>query len=141
MVFDAVVIGGGSAAAQVDPAEGCAIPIAFAYAVAHYFALLVFEGQTAVVLASDPLGRGWDLFGTAGWTVNLTFLTGGQVAYIQAAAIVVGHVAAVVFAHDRASARLDPAPAARSQYPLMAAMVAYTVGPGPALRALSVPAA
>ncbi|MGH8999512.1 MAG: hypothetical protein ACRDY7_08985, partial [Acidimicrobiia bacterium] len=51
------------------------VPIAFAYAVAHYFALLVFEGQTAVVLASDPLGEGSNLFGTADWTVNLTFLT------------------------------------------------------------------
>lgn len=104
------------------------IPIAFAYAIAHYFALLVFEGQTAVVLASDPLGRGWDVFGTAGWTVNLTFVTGGQIAYIQVATIVAGHVAAVVLAHDRATARLDAPSVARSQYPLMGAMVAYTVG-------------
>ncbi|MGH9000257.1 MAG: hypothetical protein ACRDY7_12815, partial [Acidimicrobiia bacterium] len=104
------------------------VPIAFAYAVAHYFALLVFEGQTAVVLASDPLGEGSNLFGTADWTVNLTFLTGNQIAYTQAGAIVAGHVAAVVLAHDRTVARVDAASVARTQYPLMGAMVIYTVG-------------
>ena len=34
------------------------IPIAFAYAFAHYFSLLVFQGQGAVHLISDPLGHG-----------------------------------------------------------------------------------
>ena len=34
------------------------IPIAFAYALAHYFSLLVFQGQGAIHLISDPLGHG-----------------------------------------------------------------------------------
>ena len=42
------------------------IPIAAAYVVAHYFSLLAYNGQSALALASDPLGRGSDLFGTAG---------------------------------------------------------------------------
>ena len=41
------------------------IPIAFAYLVAHYFSLLLFQGQAIVFLVSDPLGQGSDLFGTA----------------------------------------------------------------------------
>lgn len=104
------------------------VPIVFAYAVAHYFTLLVFESQTAVVLASDPLGRGANYFGTAGWAINLTFVTKRQVAWVQAGAIVVGHIGAVVAAHDRAVDRLSDHEAARSQYPLLGAMVVYTVG-------------
>jgi hypothetical protein len=104
------------------------VPIVFAYAVAHYFTLLIFESQTAVVLASDPLGRGADYLGTAGWGINLTFITKRQVAWVQAGAIVVGHIAAVVAAHDRAVDRVGDHEVARSQYPLLGSMVAYTVG-------------
>ena len=42
------------------------VPIALVYAVAHYFTLLVIQGQYALPLASDPFGFGWDLFGTRG---------------------------------------------------------------------------
>ena len=42
------------------------VPIAFAYVSAHYFTFLVFQGQTIIPLASDPLGHGSDFFGTAG---------------------------------------------------------------------------
>ena len=41
------------------------VPIAMVYVVAHYLTFLVFEGQAISYLASDPLGQGWDLFGTA----------------------------------------------------------------------------
>ncbi len=104
------------------------VPIVFAYALAHYFSLLIFESQTAVVLASDPLGRGWDLVGTAGWIINLTFISSYAIAWVQAGSIVFGHLAGVVVAHDRALRRLDGASAKRSQYPLLVAMVIYTVG-------------
>ncbi|HEX2023603.1 MAG TPA: hypothetical protein VHF00_02795 [Acidimicrobiales bacterium] len=104
------------------------VPIAVAYAVAHYFSLLVFEGQTALALASDPFGRGWDLFGTARWTVDYRAVSTTTIAYVQAAAIVAGHVAGVVLAHDRAIALFGKEQASRSQYPLLAAMVAFTVG-------------
>jgi hypothetical protein len=104
------------------------VPIAFAYALAHYFSLLVFEGQSAIALASDPLGRGWDLFGTAGQAVNFTLLSSRTIAYVQALGIVAGHVAGVVMAHDRALAVFPGRDATRSQYPLLAAMVVFTVG-------------
>ena len=104
------------------------VPIAFAYALAHYFSLLIFEGQSAIALASDPLGRGWDLFGTAGNAVNFTLVSTTVIAYVQASGIIAGHVAGVVVAHDRALAVFPAKEATRSQYPLLAAMVLFTVG-------------
>ena len=41
------------------------VPIALAYVGAHYLTLLPFQGQAMAYLASDPLGDGSDLFGTA----------------------------------------------------------------------------
>ena len=41
------------------------VPIALAYLVAHYFSLFAFQGQAIASLASDPLGDGSDLLGTA----------------------------------------------------------------------------
>jgi hypothetical protein len=103
------------------------IPIALAYAIAHYFSAFVFEVQSAYALASDPFGRSWDLFGTAARTIDYSVISSAGIAYVQAGAIVVGHVAGVVIAHDRAVEDLPPKAAARSQYPLLAVMVAYTV--------------
>lgn len=104
------------------------VPIVLAYAVAHYFSYFVLEGQATVSLVSDPLGRGWDLFGTASRVVDYTFVSTRTVSYVQCGSIVVGHVAGVVIAHDRALALFDKRAAARSQYPLLAAMVLFTVG-------------
>lgn len=104
------------------------VPIALAYAVAHYFSLLTLEGQAAIALVSDPLGRGWDLFGTADRVIDFALVTPVTVAYVQAAAIVIGHVTGVVVAHDRALALFPRRVATRSQYPLLGAMVLFTVG-------------
>ena len=105
------------------------VPIALAYAIAHYFSLLVNEGQKAIRMASDPLGHGWDLFGTADFQTRLSVLSPETIWYGQVAALVVGHVFGLVLAHDRAvsifrSARL----ALRTQYAMLALMVLYTVG-------------
>jgi len=119
---------------QRDPMEtalafaGSLVPIALAYTVAHYFSLLVFEGQSLVALVSDPYGRGWDLFGTATHTVNYQALSPTAIAYVQAGAIVVGHVVGVVAAHDRAVERWPRGVAERTQYAMLAVMIAYTVG-------------
>lgn len=104
------------------------VPIAFAYAVAHYFSLLVLDGQNLLALVSDPFGRGWDLFGTIDRTVDYRLVSVTTIANVQAAAIVIGHVCGVVFAHDRAVERYKPRLAVRSQYPLLVVMIAYTVG-------------
>lgn len=104
------------------------VPIAFAYTVAHYFSLFVLEGQGTIALVSDPLGRGWDLFGTVDQSTNYTLLSPTTIAWVQAGAIVAGHVAAVVVAHDRALARFKAPNAVRAQYPLLGAMVMFTIG-------------
>jgi len=102
------------------------VPIVFAYAVAHYFSFLLIEGQIGLARLSDPFGFGWDLFGTAGWAVNLTLLSATAIWYVQVAAIVVGHVGGVVLAHDRAVAMFAAAYAVRTQYALLAVMVLFT---------------
>jgi hypothetical protein len=104
------------------------VPIAFAYVAAHYFSFLVLEGQAGVALLSDPLGNGWDLFGTASWTVNLALLSAVAVWYVQVGAIVAGHVAGVILAHDRSLAAFRGGHALRTQYALLAIMVMFTVG-------------
>ncbi len=105
------------------------VPIAFVYMVAHYFTLFVLQGQFAIPLLSDPLGRGWNLFGTAHVTPDLTVISPNTTWYVQVGALVAGHVAGLAVAHDRAitifPARRD---ALRSQYALLALMVVYTVG-------------
>ncbi len=103
-------------------------PIAFAYTLAHYFSLLVFQGQALGYLASDPLGTGANLFGTANWQVNYLLVSTQAIWYVQVAALVVGHVGGLVLAHDRALAvfRSDRHAAVRSQYWMLTVMVGFT---------------
>jgi hypothetical protein len=103
------------------------VPIAMVYVAAHYLTFQLFEGQATLYLASDPLGRGWDLFGTASRAIDYTYLSQNATWYIQVAFVVVGHVAALVLAHDRALALYrEPKLAVRSQYWMLAVMVGFT---------------
>jgi hypothetical protein len=102
------------------------IPIAVAYAVAHYFTLVIFEGQLVFVAASDPFGLGWDLFGTATWRVTV-WLNEIVVWWIQLLVILGGHVAAVVLAHDRALAEFPKGTATRTQYAMVTIMIVLTM--------------
>jgi hypothetical protein len=105
------------------------VPIAAAYLVAHYFSLFVIQGQFIVTIASDPFGKGWDIFGTRDFAPNLAVVSPTTVWYVQVVALVVGHVAGLAIAHDRAVALFEDRRAAlRSQYPMLALMVLYTVG-------------
>lgn len=105
------------------------VPIAFAYMLAHYFSLFVIQGQFMIPLLSDPLGRGWNLFGTAGFEPNLTVLSPEMVWYVQVGGLVIGHVAGLTVAHDRAVTLFERRQdALRSQYPMLALMVLFTVG-------------
>jgi hypothetical protein len=104
------------------------IPIALAYVVAHYFSLLVVQGQYIVPLASDPFGFGWDLFGTADFRPNIGLLPPNLVWYVQVGALVGGHVLGLVLAHDRAvSLFRSSRVAVATQYPMLMLMVLYTV--------------
>jgi hypothetical protein len=105
------------------------VPIAFVYVVAHYFSTFATQGQFAVPLLSDPLGKGWDLLGTADVVPNLAVVSPTTTWYVQVGALVAGHVAGLAIAHDRAVAIFpDRRTALRSQLPLLALMVLYTTG-------------
>lgn len=103
------------------------IPIAAAYVIAHYFSLVFFESQLFVSLLSDPLNSGANYFGTADLKVDYQSLSSAAVWYVQVAALVVGHVAGLVLAHDRALAVFrSPRKATQSQVWMLAVMVTYT---------------
>ena len=104
------------------------VPIALVYAVAHYFTLLLVQGQFALPLASDPFGYGWDVLGLAGYEPDLAPLSPNTVWYVQVGALVAGHAAGLAIAHDRAVSILPVRAALRSQYAMLALMVLYTVG-------------
>jgi hypothetical protein len=104
------------------------VPIAIAYNIAHYLTFLLIQGQYVIPLASDPFGFGWNLLGTAGYRVDIG-IVGARFAWNTAVgAILLGHMAAVYFAHRTALATLaSPRRALTSQYPMTALMVLYTV--------------
>jgi hypothetical protein len=105
------------------------IPIALAYLVAHYFSLFVFQEQAQFTyLLSDPLGTAsTDLFGTASGGIDFRILSANAIWYVQVGALVIGHVIGLTLAHDRATAYWgDYRQAARSQYWMLAVMVAFT---------------
>jgi hypothetical protein len=103
------------------------VPIAIAYHLAHYLSYLVIQGQYMVPLASDPLGYGWNLFGTAGYRVDIAVVGARFAWYAAVTSIVIGHIAAVYLADVRAHQILhDHRAALRLQVPLTALMVVYT---------------
>ncbi len=103
------------------------VPIAVGYVLAHYFSLLVYQGQQLLPLASDPLGTGADYLGTATVTVDYSVISATGIWYVQAAVLVAGHIAGLVLAHDRALVVYsDRRRAVRSQYWLLAVMIAFT---------------
>jgi hypothetical protein len=103
------------------------VPIAVAYVVAHYFSLVAVQGQALASLASDPLGDGANIFGTASLTVNYALLSAGTVWAVQVIALVAGHVGGLVLAHDRALTTFpDHRRAMRSQRFMLVVMVGFT---------------
>jgi hypothetical protein len=97
--------------------------------VAHYFSFFLIQGQFVITLISDPFGRGWDLFGTIDFAPNLAIVSPETVWYVQVVALVVGHVAGLAIAHDRAVAVFQgKRTALEAQLPMLGLMVLYTLG-------------
>jgi hypothetical protein len=120
------------------------IPIAAGYAIAHYFSLLIIDGQFTWILLSDPFTTGLDLLGLDTAGVDYTLVSDRTIALVQVTAIVGGHILAAVLAHDQAitlttpdtTAATTPDPTAAtparshptlSQVPLLVLMVTLTV--------------
>ncbi|MEH3054776.1 MAG: fenitrothion hydrolase [Patulibacter minatonensis] len=106
------------------------VPIGVAYAVGHYLSLLAFQGQAMAPLLSNPFGdlqpgeAGW--LGTAGWTIDYTWLSANAIWYLQVAALVTGHVMSLTLSHDRALERFPKKRAARSQRAMLVVAVLFT---------------
>ena len=104
------------------------VPIAIAYQVAHYYTYLLIQGQGTISHLSDPFGWGWNLFGTAGYEIEPGIVDAAFVWYSQVALIVAGHVVAVYLAHLTSVRFLaTPGKALRSQLPMLALMILYTI--------------
>ncbi len=103
------------------------IPIALVYNITHYYTLIQTQGIKIISLASDPLGLGWNLFGTARWLQRTIIPDPGTVWHVQAALIVLGHIISVYAAHEVAL-RVFPnrRQALLSQVPMLILMVLFT---------------
>lgn len=112
------------------------VPIAFAYVAAHYLTLLLYNGQAILslstnpfgFLASNPLGEaGTDIFGTADRSIDYGVIGATAAWYWMVGFVVIGHVAALTLAHDKAlTIYSDVKLAVRSQYWMLAVMVGFT---------------
>jgi hypothetical protein len=106
------------------------VPIGVGYVLAHYLTLLLESGQAYLIFLSDPLVTGQaDLLGTRDWSISYFLsLRPTLLASLKVGFVLLGHVLAVVAAHDRALRLLPPAHAVRGQLAMLALMVFYTVG-------------
>lgn len=103
------------------------IPIAVGYNIAHNISSLVLQGQNIVPLLSDPLGRQWNLLGTADYRTDIGLIDAGTTWYVAIVAIVGAHVLATWQAH-RLALREYPTSrlASQASLPLTVLMVGYT---------------
>ncbi|GAA4808287.1 hypothetical protein ACFQ0K_02800 [Nocardioides caeni] len=105
------------------------LPIVLGYFVAHYLTLFLDMGTLTLARISDPLGKGWDLFGTAAVEPSYWFSYNPSVlATVKVLAVVIGHVVAAVAAHDRALTLLPERDQITGQLPLLVVMVGFTAG-------------
>ena len=103
------------------------IPIVVGYVFAHYLSYLVERGQETLVRLADPLGRGWHLFGFDSTDVVYVLSQHPSVLWtIKVSCVVIGHIVAVVAAHDRALRLLPRRHQVSGQLAMMLTMVGYT---------------
>ncbi|MBH2008563.1 MAG: hypothetical protein I8H71_02565 [Xanthomonadaceae bacterium] len=127
VLMDAIVRSGLTLRELVCRFALCLVPIAFVYHVTHYFTLLLAQGGQIVRLVSDPLGVGWNLFGTGKWVISPVMVDMSALWHTQVALILAGHVASVWVAHVMAlSIFKTPRRAAASQLPMLALMMGFT---------------
>jgi hypothetical protein len=103
------------------------IPIAFVYNVAHYYTLVLTRIAAVPYLLSDPLARGWDLFGL-GVMGDPPTLNVAAVWHTEVALIVLGHLVSVYLAHRESLVLFrSRREAIVSEIPMVVLMMAYTV--------------
>jgi len=103
------------------------LPIALFYHIAHNLEHLLMEGPKVIAMISDPFGWGWNLAGTAHWSIP-PLISLERLWLIQVLMVLVGHVYSLWIA-QRTSVRLfgSPRAAFRSQVPMLIGMIAFSV--------------
>ncbi|GJM26630.1 MAG: hypothetical protein DHS20C16_30450 [Phycisphaerae bacterium] len=103
------------------------LPIALFYHIAHNAEHLLMEGPKVLAMISDPFGWGWNVLGTANWTIP-PLISLEKLWLIQVLLVLVGHVYSLWVA-QRTSMRLFGTARAtfRSQLPMLAGMIAFSV--------------
>lgn len=96
------------------------VPIALGYLIAHYFSFMIFVGQALPHVIANPMGD-------SGAASIDYFVSGKVIWWVQVAALLIGHVAGLIVAHDKATAVWGKArAAAQSQMWMLVVMVGFT---------------
>ena len=104
------------------------IPIAVVYHIAHYYTLVYSQGIKTIRLISDPLGKGWDIFGTAGLLRGSIIPDPAIVWHVQVGLIILGHLISVWIAHRVAMNIFDSTrKIIVSQLPILTLMILFTI--------------
>ncbi len=101
------------------------VPIVVGYVVAHYATYLVEQGQETFFAMLDPFGRGWAPLGDVEPWLWLT-QNPEWVASLKVTAVVIGHILAVLAAHDRALVVLPRAHRLTGQLAMLVVMIGFT---------------
>lgn len=103
------------------------LPIALFYHFAHNTTHFVVEGGGMLAVVSDPLGWGWNLFGTADATPG-ALLSARATWLLAVGLIIVGHVWSLFVGHRIAAwVFVSKRAALRSEIPILIAMIAYSL--------------
>jgi hypothetical protein len=108
------------------------LPISIGYHFAHYLTSFLVNAQYAVFSINDPFEQEWHLLGIEAPHVVVSFLSDMNTVWVvftlQAGAVVLVHILAVLWAHLIATERFpDRHAALASQWPLAVLMVGYTL--------------
>jgi polyferredoxin len=103
------------------------LPIALFYHFAHNTTHFAVEGGGMLALVSDPLGWGWNLFGTARTHVG-PLMSANATWLLTVGLIIIGHVWSLVLGHRVAKyVFVSERVVLRSEVPILVAMIAYSV--------------
>ena len=104
------------------------LPVGLGWSVAHYITAFLIDVQNFYALLSDPLGKGWDVFGTIDYAINQQLLTPTQTGVLQSIVVGGGCIWGAVITHDIAFAHYRGRTAVRATYPFAVLLIASAVG-------------
>jgi hypothetical protein len=78
-------------------------------------------------LISDPFGYGWNIFGTANYSLNIGIINAKTAWYSSVIIIVLGHIFSVIIAHIKAQEIFSKnSIVIKSQLPFLILMIFYS---------------